>query len=114
MTEEDKEKMLLEERYATLRTEVRDKNEEYRILQSERLECEAERTCLCVKRHWYSVFTDRKIRKLSKKIDSLDDQLFELMKSLEPLSIELDEVEGKLGVRASELYGREGSWWIRT
>ena len=114
MTDEEKQRMLLEERYATVRVQVRDAYDKCRFMQISRASNDNSIKLLEDKKHF---FNRKKIQKNIDEIllenDNIDTMLEEIREYLEPLAKEMEELEAELGDRASIYYGRDDEWWIR-
>lgn len=115
MTEQEKSEMLLEERYATLRSKVRDIYQECHI-RSFAKKVNTDR--LDVLRSKKTTFFNRK--KVQLEIDSLEQEnsdidvfLGQLEDMLVPLASEMEDIEGKIGDRLCSLYGKDYNWWVR-
>ena len=114
VSEEQKQKWLLEERYAAVRTEVRDAYEKCmiaaRMLQynsNEIKKLEDKRNMFTAKK------IDKSIDEILSSNQDLDITISELRECLSKLSAEMEDLEKKLGLRAECLYGRDPGWWIR-
>lgn len=129
MTEEQKKQALLEERYAYLRSEVRQSYDVFRFAteqltfnnsQIEKLEAEEEN--IIAKKRWYNIgktFTaldtnlqEQSVRK--ERVTQLQISMEALRNYVELLAEEIDELAETIGVeRVKEMYGTEGEWWKR-
>jgi len=114
MTEEEKNFMLCEERYATLRVKVRDIYQECdfksgtKKLNLQRIELLRSKMNIFNRRRFQSA-----IDVFEKENKEIDDFLNSVPDMLIPIADEMKELEDKLGERGSMLYGRDFQWWIR-
>ena len=114
LSDEEKSTMLLEERYATVRSQVRDAYEKCRCMfisvNSNKNEVKRLETSK-------NFFNKRKVQKniddILKQTDDMNQMLADLREYLKPLEREMRELESKLGDRAKYLYGRDDHWWVR-
>lgn len=129
MTEEQKKQALLEERYAYLRSEVRQSYDVFRFAteqltfnnnQIQKLEAEEEN--IVAKKRWFNAgktlaaldanLQEQSIRK--ERVTQLQIGMETLRNYVELLAEEINELAGIIGVeRVEELYGTEGEWWKR-
>ena len=129
MTEEQKKRALLEERYAYLRSEVRQSYDVFRFAteqltfnNSQIQKLEAEEENIVAKKRWFNVgkslaaldvnLQEQSVRK--ERVTQLQIGMETLRNYVELLADEIDELAGIIGVeRVKELYGTEGEWWKR-
>lgn len=114
MTDKEKQKMLLEERYATVRVQVRDAYEKCQIMLLHKQENETSLKQLENKKHF---FNKKKVQKSIDEIieDNQDNEtkIAEIKEYLQGLSDEMTSLEKQLGDRAEIYYGRDPEWWVR-
>lgn len=114
MDEQTRQQMLTEERYATVRSQVRDIYDEYRGMLCQKNSNNAKIKELENKQN---MFNKNRIQKnidaMQYENQNLDDDIAHLKDRLQPLADEMAELEEKLGTRAEYLYGKDPEWWIR-
>ena len=129
MTEEQKKQALLEERYAYLRSEVRQSYDVFRFAteqltfnNSQVQKLEAEEENIIAKKRWYNVgrtfaaldanLQEQSVRK--ERVTQLQISMEAMKNYVELLAEEIDELAETIGVeRVKEMYGTEGEWWKR-
>ena len=106
--------MLLEERYATLRVEVRDIYEECdakALVKQSNIE-----TIEGLQRR-VNFFNKKKVQYqidlLKQENDEIEAFIASIGDKLSPLADEMEDIESKIGDRLSLLYGKDYHWWVR-
>lgn len=114
MTDQEKEQMLLEERYATIRSQVRDDYISYNVWKRERANNSQYIEELSHKKNIFNFISiNKQIKEALKWNEELDRKIQEIEDKLQPYDDEMKEIESKLGSRLEALYGREQGWWIK-
>ena len=113
MTDEQKEMILAEERYATIRVEVRDAYDKCRYMMTLKQSNDSTIKSLEDKKNW---LTKKKIQKSIDEIvaenTDIETKMNDLREYLKPLAEEMKVLEEKLGYKAEEYYGNEDGWWM--
>ena len=117
MTEQEQKIALLEERYATLRVEVRDKYENCQYLKQNIADSMYRIDVLksAMQNVWFfkRFKMQKEINELCKSVE-LDQLALDIIESeLKPISEEMEEIELQIQPRLELLYGKDQGWWIR-
>ena len=114
MTDEEKRMMLLEERYATVRSLVRDAYEKCQIAAQTRQWNADNIKRLENKRNIFNKKkTDQTIDEILVADEDLETMMAKIRDYLEVLEEELESLERVLGKKAEDYYGRDDEWWVR-
>lgn len=114
MTDEEKRKMLLEERYATIRVQVRDAYEKCMYMWNcKQTNDESIKLLESKKTRFNKKKVQRSIDEIVLENSNLEIKVAELRDYLEPLAEEMEQLEAELGEKAKVYYGRDEGWWIR-
>ena len=114
MTDAERQKFLLQERYVTVRSLVRDA---YEKCQTMKMSIDKNDVSIKKLEDKKTIFNKRKIQKSIDKIleenSTIEVKRAELIEFLRPYAEELDKLEEQLGEDADKHYSREDNWWIR-
>ena len=114
MTEEEKRRMLLEERYATVRVQVRQAYDKCRFMQAyKRTNDNSIKLLESKKNRFNHKKVQRSIDEILEDNVNVDVMIKELKEYLKPLAEEMEQLEAELGTKADLYYGREEGWWKR-